>query len=134
MHNDLCYSDTTLMSEVTLTNEAAMRIFMDNPREESRYFTIAVPRERMSADETFDPLEAKLSPEELAALSYSNSCFFEHFFVADIRDYAFREGKDGRIYYVSLPKFLVLKTYVPNFRFYKQILHALHGIPMVQIS
>lgn len=115
------------MNEVTLTNEAALKIFMDGPREEHRYFTISVPRDSSGQDGLGESLESKLSPAEVSSLSFSNSCLYDHFFFVDIRDFAFREGKDGKIYYTSLPKYLVIKTLIPHLRFYQQVLHMLHG-------
>jgi hypothetical protein len=58
---------------------------------------------------------------------------FYYYYCINIRDYVFqkKEGKD-KLLYLELPKYVCLKTYIPNFRSFERLLEEVDAVVLSQ--
>lgn len=122
--NKILTEGETAFRDITLTNETINKLLTDGLREESRYFMICVDRDNKAADSDED-LQHRFGKEIVSTLKNYNSTLQEYFYFCDIREYCFREGSDGKVQVASLPKLIVLQSYLPAYQFFKGVLQTI---------
>ena len=72
--------------------------------------------------------EIDLNPDNEVLLEEMNKNMLFYYFCVDVRDFVFQKlDSKGVVSYVSLPKYICLKTYCPCFDLYRQILKEIFG-------
>jgi len=91
-------------------------------REQDNSFFLALNSQIMS-EETPDSIALAQMLREV------NSHRFYYYFCYNVREYVLqkKDSKGSALLYIALPKYVCIKTYLPNIRLYEEILREIEG-------
>ena len=113
---------TTTFQTMKATTEVISKLMSTHHSDPSNYFFLALYSQT-------DPKDCELTSQSKSLLTNLNNNKFFYYFCFNIRDYLFqKKDSKGNLVYLVLPKYICIKSYIPNSAAFEAVLKTFSGI------